>query len=174
MTYTLIAHQELSGGQTSIEFASIPATFTDLILVGSLRITADFVGRDLNILFNGLSTNHSSRTLFGSGNARGSFTSTSNLLIQATNAVQATTNTFSNFQLYIPNYRIANAKNFSLTSVNENNATEAYQILQAGAWNSTSAITSITLTPPAGTFVLGSSVTLYGITAGSSGGVVVS
>ena len=44
MTYTLIAHTELTGTQASVTFSSIPATFTDLLLVGSAR-TSGTVGQ---------------------------------------------------------------------------------------------------------------------------------
>ena len=62
----------------------------------------------------------------------------------------------------------------SVDSVQENNATEAYQTIVAGLWNDTSAITSMVIGNFGGGFAEHSSASLYGITAGSDGIVAVS
>jgi hypothetical protein len=90
------------------------------------------------------------------------------------NANSATSNTFGNGEIYIPNYLSGTAKSFSSDSVAENNGTEGWQVIQANLWSGTDAITSIELDPALGTFVQYSSATLYGILAGSDGIVAVS
>ena len=64
----------------------------------------------------------------------------------------------------------------SVDAVGENNATQAFQIISAGLWANTAAITSIQLIPQSGggTFVADSTVSLYGITKGSDGIVTTS
>lgn len=175
MTYTLIAHTELTGTQATIVFSSIPATFTDLLLVTSLRdsTTGNPAGNFYRIAFNGGATQTSTRFLqnnLAGASSSGSIAGLAGISTQA----DTTSNTFANDSIYIPNYRVATAKTYSIDSVTENNATNAYQTLVAGHWNVTDAINSITLTPSSGSFVQFSSATLYGITSGSSGGVVVS
>jgi hypothetical protein len=170
----LIAHQELTSAAASITFSDIPQTFTDLYLVVSLR-SSNTEG-NTTLLFNGSSSNYSSRILEGTGSGTSSSSSTTAGLRFAgrTNESGFTANTFANNAIYIPNYRVAAAKSVSVDSVQETNATAAFQTLVAGLWNDTAAITSMTIGNFGGGFAIGSSATLYGITAGSDGIVTVS
>jgi hypothetical protein len=171
MTYTLIAHTELTSSQLAIGFTSIPTTFTDLLLVFSGRGIGD-----VKIRFNGSSTLASRRHLFGTGSSTGSGAATDGYAGR-TAMSSFTANTFGNTQIYIPNYRSNTAKSYSVDSVDENNATQAFQVILAGLWSVTDPITSLEISDLGVgglQFVQYSSATLYGITAGSSGGVVVS
>lgn len=164
-TYVAIATVTVgAGGATSIEFTSIPATYTDLLVKISARITRPGVATDImNVSFNGTSTNESSRRIEADGSL---VTSASNSLLLAYTAdgSGATANTFGNGDFYIPNYAGSNYKSASNDGVSENNATTAYIGMAANLWSNTSAITSITFTPDAGTnFVQYSTATLYGI-----------
>ena len=151
-------------GASSITFNSIPQTgYTDLKIVCSSR-AADSVGAYVNISFNGLTTNLSSKTLRGSGSAVVSQTETT-LVYTADEPTSATASTFSNSEFYIPNYTSANYKSISTDGVSENNATAAYMFLTAGLWSSTAAITSIKLTPSVSPFAQYSSFSLYGLAA---------
>ncbi len=177
MTYTLIAHTELGSAQSSISFSSIPATFTDLLLVTSLR-GVDYGG----ITLNSNNSNTSMRVLWGTGSTAFStgYTSFTYNIWQTVAKSGSTASTFGSGNIYIPNYRSSVAKSISIESVSENNATAAEQIISAALWNNTAVVTSITLTSldgnlnASGNFAQYSSATLYGITSGSSGGVVVS
>jgi hypothetical protein len=176
MSMTLIAHTELGSAASSITFSSIPATFTDLLIVSSLRSSASGQEQDGQITFNGSTSGYSERMLVGYGNVAASAAASGsriNWAMIATGASQ-TSNTFSNSAVYIPNYRTSAAKSVSGDAVAENNATGAQMRIDAALWNNTDAINSITITVGSGNFVQYSSATLYGITAGSSGGVVVS
>jgi hypothetical protein len=80
------------------------------------------------------------------------------------NPAGATANTFSNADIYIPNYTSSNAKSVSVDGVTENNATEASATLTAGLSTDTAAITSITVIAlSSGTIATNSTFTLYGI-----------
>lgn len=173
--WTVIGHTEVgSGGAANITFSSIPATYTDLLITISGRSNHSGSFADIRVGPNGSLSNLSVRRLLGTGSAASSDTSTSDTGVG--NAGATTSNTFSNMQIYIPNYTSSNAKSMSVDSVSENNATASYQTLAAVLWNPSpqAAITSIALTWSSGNFVEFSSATLYGITKGSSGGVTVS
>jgi hypothetical protein len=173
----LIQHQELASSQASITFSSIPQTFTDLVLVTSLRSNRSGPDTEdsVKIEFNGVTTGYSGRWLRGDGANTNSSTFSTAFFLQNQNAGGTTSNTFSNASVYIPNYTSSNNKSLSVDTVNENNATTAWALIVAGLWSNTAAITSLTLTPNVGTaLVQYSSATLYGITKGSDGIVVVS
>ena len=162
-----------SGGAASITFSNIPQEgFTDLLLVWSGRSSFSDVVVDPQVSFNGSSANFTGRRLFGTG--ANVFSDSTARRISADPGATATANTFSNGQLYIPNYRSSVAKSFSTDAVGENNGTTAYQMITAGLWNDTSAITTIALSYVAGNFVQHSTASLYGVTAGSDGIVTVS
>ena len=160
-TFELIAKTEVgSGGAANIEFTSIPATFTDLKVIWSVRAGADSAA---DISFNGSTANRSRKNIYGDGSGVGSQNATNFYLLGSVGRSDYTANTFSNVELYIPNYAGSNNKSFSADSLNENNSYEAYMSLTAGLWSNTNAITSITITPNAGSFVQYSTAYLYGI-----------
>ena len=168
-TYTLISSVTVgSGGAANIDFTSIPATYTDLCLVVSARSarTGDF--RDeLHIRFNSDSgNNYTQRALNANGTSVGSSTvSATNYLKKGTMPTSdATASTFSNNQIYIPNYTSSNNKSVSSEQVTENNsATNNFLEMYAGLWSNSAAITSITLSPEVSTFAQYSTAYLYGI-----------
>lgn len=154
-----------SGGASSIDFNSIPQTYTDLVMKLSLRSTRTaFAQDDLYYKYNGSSTSNSGIQIRASGSA---VISTSGWITYnyggQVDSNSATSNTFSNIDIYIPNYSGSNNKSSSVDGIEENNATEAYANLLANLWSNTSPITSIALTLGAGNFVQYSSATLYGI-----------
>lgn len=167
-----------SGGAASIDFTSIPGTYTDLMLVYSVRLTSA-ASEGVFITFNGNTSGYSSRDLYGSGSGNGASSTnpygfTNKLFIGSTDSTAQTSNTFGSTLVYIPNYAGSSNKSVSADNVYENNATAAGIDVLAGLWSNTSAITSISTVSNNGNFVQYSSATLYGITKGSSGGVTVS
>jgi hypothetical protein len=157
-----------SGGAASIDFTSIPSTYTDLCVKMSFRQDIDFSndGNIIAIEFNSAgSASFSGKLLFGTGSAAGSAGTYLNAVYYTSNPSDYTSNTFGNGEIYIPNYAGSQNKSFSSDSVYENNATAARQGLQAGLWSSSSAITSVKLSPftGGGKFVQYSTATLYGI-----------
>ena len=171
----LIETKTLGTAAASIEFTSIPQTFTDLVCLISSRSNRAAVNDDLRIRLNGATTDLTSRVLNGDGSAAVSYSDTTwdSLAIQS--AASSTSNTFGNSQVYISDYRGATNKVISVDSVSENNATAATQRLAAGLWSNTAAITSVLFSPVLGTdFVAGTTISLYGITKGSDGIVTTS
>ena len=141
-----------SDGASSITFSSIPQTFTDLLLVTSLRWSST-IDDNFYLIFNSNTSSYSYRHLRGNGSnaASGNLSSQSSLWTGWTLGSNFTANTFSNTSHYIPNYAGSTNKSYSIDSVMETNATTAYAVLAAGLWSNTAAITSITLAPGVGT-----------------------
>jgi len=163
-TYTLIEAQTLSSSAAGITLGSggtIPQTYTDLKIVLSVRTDRAASVDDTIIHFNTSGANFTNRYLLGDGSGT---SGGSNSYYILTNGATSTASTFSNHEVYIPNYTGSNYKSFSVDSVSENNATAAYALLTAGLWSQTAAITSISLIPTYGpNFVTNSTFYLYGI-----------
>lgn len=162
-TYEAIATVTVgSGGAASIDFTSIPQTYTDLLVKLSTRTTAAGAA-DVSLRFNSATTNYSYRDLEGNGSTVASYNGTSFLWAGEANRGDATASTFANIDIYVPNYTSSNNKSISVDSVTENNGTLAYADLIAGLWSSSAAITSITLLLSSGNHAQYSTATLYGI-----------
>ena len=157
-------------GASSVTFNNIPQTgYTDVKVVYSVRTTGGSgQWMNLSLSFNGLTTNWSNKYLYGTGSAAGSNgTSTNFYAAGVGNPSTTTANTFSSGELYVPNFAGSNAKSVSYDTVTENNGTSA--LIQSGAalWNSTAAITSLTIAPESGVgnFAQYSTFSLYGLAA---------
>ncbi len=178
MAITKIATVNASGSSGVIDLTSIPGTFTDLMIVCSLRSSAATDGSHIQLRLNNASTGYSFKHLRGNGSAASSYSESGEAninLYSTTDAGSNTSNTFSNNTIYIPNYAGSTAKSISVDSVYENNATSAFQHLHAALWTGTAAVTSVKLTEGQNAnWVSGSTVTIYGVTKGSLAGVTVS
>lgn len=165
-----------AGGQASISFNSVPQNFTDLLVLGSARITSAVVRDGVLVRFNGDSTsgNYFYNWLYTTNGAVGipGKGNISGILAFDAPGASATANTFGNGSCYIPNYTAAVAKSTSTDAVGENNATAATTYINAGLWNSTAAITSITILNSSSNLVENSTFSLYGILKGSGGATV--
>ena len=171
-TYTLISSVTVgAGGAASIDFTSIPATYTDLKLVLSLRGNAAQYDDYINLRFNNDSgANYSARNLSAVGgggvDSRSWSAQTYGYAFQI-DAANSTANTFGNVEIYIPNYTSSNTKSFSNDGVAEQNGdtwTNRQSSLNAGLWSGTAAINRITLSVGGSTlWVQYSTAYLYGI-----------
>lgn len=158
-----------AGGTSTIQFSSIPQSATDLVLFCSLRTDNSGDNNDLVAFrFNGSSASiYTMRRLQGTGGvvANEPLASSTSFQRWAINAALATSNTFANSFIYIPNYTSNLAKLTSIDSVTENNGANARQDIMTGRWDNTAAITSLSMSPINGTiFVQNSIVSLYSIT----------
>ena len=169
MTMQLIETKTLGTAAASIEFTSIPQDGTDLLLFASLRATADGVVG--GVRFNGdTGSNFTVRRLEGNGSSvsTGSTNSTS-FQTRLAAASSYTANTFSNHALYIPNYTGSTQKAVSIDVSIENSTTAGPNLIEAGLWTGTAAITTILYFGNAFDFTAGSTISLYKITKGSDG-----
>lgn len=158
-TYEPIATYTIPSAQASYTFTSIPATYTDLILVINGGLSAF---DQLNLQFNSdTTTNYSWTYLRGDGT-----TTTSSRGNTATEIVigNITTGTESVNITQIQNY--ANTTTYK-TLLNRSNYASGRVQASVGLWRATpAAITSIKIyTNGANTFNTGTTFTLYGIKA---------
>lgn len=170
MAITLIAHTEVgSGGAANIEFTSIAGTYDDLWLTLSVRGERSAYLEQIDIRFNGTSVNYSYNELIGLSAFTNASLASNQAQIRTTIAPgnTATSSTFSNSSLYIPNYKNTSYnKQVIIDGVLENNSTTDWNLrLVSGLWRNTAAITSIRVAPATGpNFLQYSQATLYGIT----------
>lgn len=165
----LIASQVLSSSASSVTFSSIPGTYKDLILKCSIR--TDFAGSTTSradIVINGSTSAIYSRTqLRDTAGGVSSFrTANATILFGTTfaDASTATSNIFSNDEIYFPSYTNSSNKVISRYGVAEDNTlTDASVSIQAALFRSTDAITSIQLTFDSANAIAGSSFYLYGL-----------
>ena len=155
------------GGAANITFSSIPATYTDLNLVFSLRSSASGDWQSVATEINGTSTNYTSLTLVGyDAGTTGSLVTTINttLIYHYSTYAGATASTFGVGSLYFTNYTASNSKSNSMDSVTENNSGFTIEALTAGLWANSAVITQLKLTPGSGgNWVEYSTASLYGI-----------
>lgn len=155
-TYTPIATQTLTGATGSVSFASIPSTYTDLILTIEGTVQSNC---GIQMRFNSDSgSNYSFTRMTGDGSSASSD--------RSSNA------TFMELGYYVTttrNMNIVQIMNYSNTTTNKTVLNRASaQSVNIGAqayaqlWRSTSAINSITINA-SGNLVSGSTLTLYGI-----------
>lgn len=159
-------------GANTVTFNNIPQTFTDLLIKCSTRSDSNDGStspwRGQVITFNGDSTTsiYSVTFLYGQGTSAASVrdTTTSGRWGYWANGNNATANTFGNSEIYLANYAGNNFKTWSSDVVGEHNGTNSLQLILAGLWRSTNAITSISLGDwGSGKVVQNSTFTLYGI-----------
>jgi hypothetical protein len=168
-TFSLIASSTVgAGGVASIDFTSIPSTYTDLVVKFSLRASNSLAYNSSQLTFNNSASGYSYLGVWGnaSGAASNSNTGTQIEFIW-TNGATSTASNFSNCELYIPNYTVATNKSVSFELAQENNSNAVNSALvgmQTGLWSNTAAITSVKLTPgSSASWVQYSTAYLYGI-----------
>jgi hypothetical protein len=156
-TYTPIATYTTPSAQSSYTFTSIPSTYTDLVIVGSVKVGSS--GDYLGLQFNGDTGSNYSRTrLSGNGSSASSEREANSVRVNMYN--QSSANFYSNI-LHIMNY--ANTTTYK-TFLSRNDIADWNTNAQVGLWRSTSAITSITLIG-GGNLQADTTFTLYGIEA---------
>ena len=164
-TYTLISSVTLSSAAANIEFTSIPATYTDLLLKVSTRFTQSGSGTLVEVTFNNSGTSYTNKRLYTNGSAAYSDSSgTAYINVLAGSEGGWTASTFGNMEVYIPSYLVSQNKPFSSFAVSEQNSAVTNMDAIAALWRNTAAITSLNIiSGNAGNLVSGSSFYLYGI-----------
>ena len=159
-TYTPLATQTLSSVAATITFSSIPSTYTDLILVTQSAINTGG-GQDSQIQFNSdTSTNYSLTVIRGYGTGVASDKVSNSNLIYLDYSGGSSTTIQDQYNINIMNY--ANTTTYKTILTRYSSAANAAEA-NVGLWRSTSAINRIDLSTSAGSFVIGSTFTLYGI-----------
>jgi hypothetical protein len=155
-TYEPIATTTLGSNASSYTFSSIPATYTDLILVANGVALSVY---NWNMQFNGDTGNNYSNTgISGNGSSASSSRDTSQpyMWLGAVTSTQgATIFQIMNYANTTTNKTVLCRSNYVSTGVSAN----------VGLWRSTAAINSITISYNSAMLQTGSTFTLYGIKA---------
>ena len=167
-TFVKIASVTLSSATASIDFTSIPATYTDLCIKASIKeATSNNFTAELKINNSSTASEYSFTQVSGNGGSATSDTNSAQIIpfIVDPGTYSGTTNVFGNAELYFPNYAGATSKSISIDSVSEIDAASlGFQRFSAGKWSSTAAINQITIYLVAGgNLAQYSTATLYGI-----------
>ncbi len=163
-TFELISSVTVgSGGASSIDFTSIPSTYTDLVLKTSIRLTGNNGNKytPITLAFNGSASNKTSRYLLGENGSTSSTNYTE--FYQWADSSLATASTFASIDFYVPNYSGSANKSVSTDGATETNATDTMLSLGALLWSNTAAINRITLTPTTSSIAEYSTAYLYGV-----------
>jgi hypothetical protein len=167
MTTTFVKIQTATvgaGGASSIDFTSIPQTYTDLQIVCSLK--SSYSGSQWSqvyVKFNTSSASMSNRYLFGNGSTFGSGADVNTTGGFATTGGTGGTSAFANNLIYISNYTSSNNKSFMTDTVPEMNAVSSLLVLSANLWSNSAAINAVSIVDYNASFVQYSTATLYGI-----------
>jgi hypothetical protein len=174
-TYTPIATTTLGSNTASYTFSSIPATYTDLVIVMNYS-TANLAGLAANVsgqlrINSDAGGNYSQTLLYGFGSTANSGRESNQSVywIGDYGYLSSTSGVFGNTVLNFMNYKNTTTYKTFLertSNIDDTQSSSMGSTAGVGLWRSTSAITSITLML-GGTSVYrtGSTFTLYGIAA---------
>jgi hypothetical protein len=162
-TYTPIASYTLSSDTSAVEFTSIPATWSDLVLITNVKYTGTGGTQELSCFVNSdTGSNYSLTLLQGNGTAASSARRTSATSIYFTFG-RSDTNA-SGFALSIANFMNYSNTTTYKTILSRNGESATGTAADVNLWRSTTAINRITFSNNV-TYKTGSTFTLYGIAA---------
>ena len=157
-TYEPINTQTLGSAVASVTFSSIPATYTDLVVIANHDVSAN--GRT-NVQFNGdTASNYSDTFVWGQGTVAQSLRDSNQTGAFAFYATAASG--FATAIIQVMNY--SNTTTYK-TFISRASDAAVETLALVGLWRSTSAITSMTFLRLSGNFDIGTTFTLYGIKA---------
>jgi hypothetical protein len=163
-TYEKIASTTTTGSATTVTFSTIPATYTDLVLISNAGAVVN--GADLRMRINGdTGNNYSDTILYGSGSAAGSarLSNQSRFTLTYYGTLPSGSTSRATIITQIMNY--SNSTTYKTCLTRANNAASGTDAL-VHLWRNTNAITSISLLELGlSGFTDGSTFTLYGIKA---------
>jgi hypothetical protein len=162
-TYTALATLTLTGGDSSITFASIPATYRDLIIVCNFQMSGTSSASRLQVNLDG-GANYNGVSMVGNGSATASGSESGQTSARIFGASLGPSNTFNNVGIIqLMDYSATDKHKTILTRYG---ASTTDVQAQASRWASTSAINSVTIFDVLGqTYQAGSTFSLYGVIA---------
>ena len=160
-TYTPIFTTTLSSTASSVTFSSIPSTYTDLILIASPVQSADYI----SLQFNGdTGTSYSITTVNGQGATAVSNRQTSVAKLRTGWYAYPSSSSLGNYIGIASIMNYANTTTYKTVLSRANNSAAGTEAI-VGLWRSSAAITSMTVLSETGNIAIGSTFSLYGITA---------
>lgn len=163
VTYEPLATTTLGSAASQIEFSSIPATYTDLVLVCTATATTGGTYAILRLNPATAST-YSGTRLIGSGTSAISSRETSQnaLELRSDDGVGMSTSTPTFMQINVFSYAGSTNKTVLASMSNDLNGSGGVSRI-VGLCQNTAAITVVRLLVPGDTFKAGSTASLYGI-----------
>lgn len=167
--YELISTQLLSSNTASVTFTGIASTYKHLQLRIAARATSTGNATALFMRFNGISgTSYATHSSYASGGGSGTVYSEGFANLDAFYRLQIpddglAANAFGGLLIDVLDYS-ATTKNKTIKALTTYSASGVYRVaLASGLFSSTSAVSSLSLTPGAGQLKSGSRFSLYGI-----------
>jgi hypothetical protein len=175
-TFIRISTLTFPTGTNTATFSGIPSTYTDLVVMYSVRTVKSGTEDQMSMYFNSDQSSSYKRTtlyndysaVYANGDLTGYQTACTTSLGNITGNT-ALANSFANAFIYISEY--ANTSKFKSVSwrgggqTNSDTANAGYFYINGSCYAKTDAISSITFSA-GNNFVSGSTATLYGITKG--------
>ena len=165
-TYEPIATQTLGSAAASVTFSSIPATYTDLIVIANMAVTTGTPNLQFYVNSDNAGTSYSGTVVVGNGSGA--------LSNRFSNQAQARVTYYAALDTGFNSMWIFNFLNYANTTTNKTMLIRGGSVNSSGSegtlanvslWRSTAAINSINISPTSSTFITGSTFTLYGIKA---------
>jgi hypothetical protein len=156
ITYEPIATTTLTTASASVTFSSISGSYTDLIIIASVKASTGTPDANFTVN-NDTGSNYSRTGLYGDGSTAGSFRNSN-----VANAAFATINStnFTPVKIQLQNYSNTTTNKTFLYSGGLD-----YPAATVFLYRSTSAITRVDFSISSGNYASGSTFTLYGIKA---------
>ena len=161
ITYEPIVSTTLTEATANVVFSSIPNTYTDLVIVGSIK-SAAATNPQTYVRFNGdTGSNYSVTNLYANGSSAGSTKFSNQTFIRYNYVTDPNTTNFATLIMNLNNYSNSTTFKTALTKFGLVSVGLDYTV---GLWRNTSAITQVTFTLESATnFASGCVFTLYGI-----------
>jgi hypothetical protein len=154
-----------SGGVASITFAAIPQGYKHLQLRYTARDTFAAVWDVVYLTFNGANSGYSWHELLGNGSTvpAGAGTSQSFIRMGRVTYASSTANVFASGVLDVLDYANTSKNKTTRLLAGADLNGDGFVLLDSGLYQSTSAITSMTITAAGTAFAQNSQFTLYGV-----------
>jgi hypothetical protein len=167
-----IANTTLSAATSAVEFTSIPSTYNDLMIKIVCRTTASNDNEYFDLRMNNDSNSvYYKYTNYSNGNSFGSqvWANQTSMYVYQVVGDTAIASSFSNHELYIPNYTLSTNKAVleDSCSLDDDTTSNSIRMVTTSSmlWrpSTPAAITSLKFTTASGNFKIGSTITLYGV-----------
>jgi hypothetical protein len=163
--------EEIASTSSSFTFTSIPATYDDLMIIGSAKnnhtSSSNLPPNSWYMRFNGDTTSDYAFRWYGSydSSAYGPLqTSVTNIELPGVATSESSNAGWGHWWLHIPGYKASSQKSGLFAGGwSQSSSAPSGSFRGSFNWNKTGAITSILFGPQYGSFVTGTNATLYGI-----------
>ena len=164
ITYNKIATTTLGSSQSSIDFTSISNSYSDLVIIGSIKLATNSGNQMYFRINNDTGSNYSVTTLSGNGTSAATTRFSNQTHIRYNYFNDPNLSSFTNLIININNYSSSSTRKTTLSQLTRVSDGAAGIDLSAGLWRNTAAIDRLTFfIESSNSFAAGCTFTLYGI-----------